>query len=85
MCGILGAFNKYQKISDQTFIDSLKLIQHRGPDGTGLEKFSLQSGDLIFGHNRLSIIELSSLGHQPMYSDCKNYCLTFNGEIYNFQ
>ena len=85
MCGILGIFNKNQKISDQTFIDGLKLIQHRGPDGTGLEKFSLHSGDLILGHNRLSIIELSSLGHQPMYSDCKNYCLTFNGEIYNFQ
>jgi len=85
MCGILGTFDKNQKICDQTFIDALKLIQHRGPDGTGLEKLSLQSGDLIFGHNRLSIIELSSLGHQPMYSDCKNYCLTFNGEIYNFQ
>lgn len=85
MCGILGTFNKHKKISDQTFIDGLKLIQHRGPDGTGIEKFSLQSGNLILGHNRLSIIELSSLGHQPMYSDCQNYCLTFNGEIYNFQ
>ena len=85
MCGILGSFNKNQTISDLTFIDALKLIQHRGPDGKGLEKFSLQSGDLIFGHNRLSIIELSSLGHQPMYSDCQNYCITYNGEIYNFQ
>jgi asparagine synthase (glutamine-hydrolysing) len=85
MCGILGTYQQNPKISDQAFLDGLKLIEHRGPDDTGLEKFSLQGGDLRFGHNRLSIIELSSLGHQPMNSACKNFCITYNGEIYNFQ
>jgi len=85
MCGILGTYQQNRKISDQAFLDGLKLIEHRGPDDTGVEKFSLQGGDLRFGHNRLSIIELSLLGHQPMNSACKNFCITYNGEIYNFQ
>jgi asparagine synthase (glutamine-hydrolysing) len=63
----------------QRMLDS---IIHRGPDHGALE--SLQERQLWLGHRRLSIIELSPLGHQPMYSPDRSACLVYNGEIYNF-
>ena len=56
-------------------------LAHRGPDDEGFytdEKISL-------GHKRLSIIDLSSMGHQPMFSNDGRYCIVYNGEIYNFR
>ena len=56
-----------------------ELIQHRGPDDEGYYFFQ----NIAFGHRRLSIIDLSRAGHQPMhYSD--KYVITYNGEIYNY-
>ncbi len=55
---------------------------HRGPDSTGA--FHSENGQLYLGHNRLSIIDLSSAGNQPMYSD-KGDALILNGEIYNYR
>ena len=82
MCGILGQINfKKLSIDKDKFNESLNLQEHRGPDDSDVyidEKF-------IFGHRRLSIIDLDSHAKQPMISDCGNYVLVFNGEIYNYQ
>ena len=57
-------------------------IGHRGPDDRGY--YSDQKHGVAFAHNRLSIIDLSSAGHQPMISDDGNLVLNYNGELYNF-
>ncbi|MEZ5428784.1 MAG: asparagine synthase (glutamine-hydrolyzing) [Pyrinomonadaceae bacterium] len=80
MCGIAGAFGKSWN-SEQ--LDKMISIQHhRGPDNEG----SYQDPTAIagLGHNRLSIIDLSRAGQQPMRSNSGNYYIVFNGEIYNF-
>lgn len=59
----------------------LKAMHHRGPDYTG----TWQEGQIWFGHNRLSIIDLSEAGRQPMTSACGRYTMVLNGEVYNFQ
>jgi asparagine synthase (glutamine-hydrolysing) len=85
MCGIAGFIDK-NSILD---LHNLKLmtdsIISRGPDDSGHEIF--ENGDIKigFGFRRLSIIDLTSNGHQPMFSQCKNYCIIFNGEVYNYQ
>lgn len=77
MCGILGTINH------PFGNDILDLISHRGPDDSGIEIFNLGNNQVYFGHRRLSIIDLSPAGHQPMITDCGNYAIIFNGEIYN--
>ena len=77
MCGILGSVNLF---FDK---DVLDLIKHRGPDDFGLERFEFNNNKITFGHRRLSIVDLSPTGHQPMSSSCGNYLIVFNGEIYN--
>ncbi|HSP31171.1 MAG TPA: asparagine synthetase B, partial [Halomonas sp.] len=58
-------------------------LRHRGPDDGGI----WVDGDagVALGHRRLSILDLSPAGHQPMLSACQRYVLIFNGEIYNHQ
>lgn len=77
MCGILGAMPAQNPV---LFEQALSLIAHRGPDGFGIwqeeEKISL-------GHRRLSILDLSEAGKQPM-NFMERYTITFNGEIFNF-
>ena len=80
MCGILGIFGNTDYISEEKFSDSLALLSHRGPDGTGIYK----NENCIFGHKRLSIIDIKA-GHQPMFSNDKRYAIIFNGEIYNYK
>lgn len=76
MCGING-FN----FSDEKLILQMnKSIHHRGPDDSG---YFLDKG-ISFGHNRLSIIDLSVKGHQPMFSRDGRYVIIYNGELYNF-
>jgi len=82
MCGIAGIINiDGQPVSSLILNKMIDTIKHRGPDGNGLytDKY------IGFGHCRLSIIDLSSSGNQPMISDNKRFILTYNGEIYNFQ
>ena len=79
MCGIL--LHKSKELTDDHFIRSLKMLAHRGPDGFDYKNY----GKLYIGHTRLSIIDLSEDGKQPMISNCKNYSLSYNGEIYNYQ
>lgn len=81
MCGISALYSK-NKINSDIIEAMTDVIAHRGPDGKGYENFL--NGSLWFGHRRLSIIELSSLGHQPMSYHNKEYWITFNGEIYNY-
>src|SRR5665213_101238 len=77
MCGIAGSVNT--EINERT----LNLIKHRGPDSNGIVQENINGNPVYLGHTRLSIVDLSEAGSQPMYSDCGNYCITFNGEIYN--
>jgi len=58
-----------------------KKIIHRGPDYQGIELFDA----LSLGHDRLSILDLSENGHQPMHNEQKNLYIVFNGEIYNYK
>lgn len=78
MCGILGTT---KKIEQKQFETSLFRLSHRGPDDSGVYKH----GNVLLGHRRLAIIDLSPLGHQPMVSRDGTVALIFNGEIYNFQ
>ncbi len=80
MCGITGLINTGNK---SILKKMTKLISYRGPDDEGVfwsEKFC--SG---LGHRRLSIIDLSSRGHQPMSNEKGNLHITYNGEIYNYK
>ncbi|MBA6336425.1 asparagine synthase (glutamine-hydrolyzing) [Colwellia sp. BRX8-7] len=82
MCGILATIGDINKnISNDEFQTALSLQAHRGPNDMGFEAFH---GNRL-GHTRLSIMDLSDSGHQPMYSDCQKVALIFNGEIYNFK
>lgn len=84
MCGICGYISFREKISDkedaevQIMCDSLT---HRGPDASGIYKDS----KVVFGHRRLSIIDVSSQANQPMISSDENIVVVFNGEIYNYK
>lgn len=80
MCGIAGIINFSGLPIDIIEIENMtRLVAHRGPDGEGF----YSDKNLAFGHRRLSIIDLSSLGAQPMtYKD--KFVITFNGEIYNY-
>lgn len=77
MCGIVGSIN--------TQLDSsfLELIAHRGPDDRDIVSFVHGKNETWLAHVRLSIQDLSAAGHQPMYSSCGRFVITFNGEIYN--
>ena len=59
----------------------VQAINHRGPDNSG--NWVDESDGIGFAHARLSILDLSSAGHQPMHSASKNFVMIFNGEIYN--
>ena len=76
MCGIVGSINIK---SDKFYSDSLKSIVHRGPDDNDF----FVKENVFLGQTRLSIIDLSENGHQPMFSADSRYCIVFNGEIYN--
>lgn len=86
MCGILGFFT-LDPISefDQRIKESIYALRHRGPDEQTREQYQVAGGTLIFGHARLSIIDLSPGGRQPKHSDDGRFSLIFNGEIYNYK
>lgn len=84
MCGICGAVT-VNRISEDVIQSMINTIIHRGPDDSGIYLDSLKDGTHVaFGQCRLSIMDLSSAGHQPMISDDKSVILVYNGEIYNF-
>ncbi|HED15623.1 MAG TPA: asparagine synthetase B, partial [Gammaproteobacteria bacterium] len=80
MCGIAGYWNI--KGAEASIAARMAMqIQHRGPDDAGT--WLNQEGNLALAHRRLSIIDLTPAGHQPMLSPCGRYALIYNGEIYN--
>lgn len=85
MCRIGGIFTKHA--NNNNISDWAKLMadaMHRGgPDDSGL--YLSKDEKVAFSHRRLSILDLSSAGHQPMYSADKQIVISFNGEIYNFK
>ncbi len=82
MCGIVGYWDK--KGADESVVEKMAMqIRHRGPDDAGT--WLNEEGKLALAHRRLSIIDLTSAGHQPMASPCGRFTLVYNGEIYNHQ
>ena len=81
MCGICGIinFNK-EDVQESSLITMMNTIKHRGPDDNG----TFIKNNLGLGFVRLSIIDLSYLGHQPMTSLDNRYTIIFNGEIFNY-
>ncbi|MBI4205199.1 MAG: asparagine synthase (glutamine-hydrolyzing) [Betaproteobacteria bacterium] len=84
MCGITGYWA--QKCQPEAWscdlAGSVQSLLQRGPDDSGT--WLRAGGSVAFGHTRLSILDLSSLGHQPMVSEDSDFVMAFNGEIYNF-
>jgi len=79
MCAIAGIAGYNNGI--ETVVKMLQAMHHRGPDDRGVFSDNM----VILGHNRLSIIDLSKAGHQPMSNSRGNFTIVYNGEIYNYQ
>lgn len=85
MCGICGFISK-RNISLEQLKKMNDTMYHRGPDDSGEEIYSMKEGYSVgFAQRRLSILDLSPLGHQPMHSADKRISVVYNGEIYNFR
>jgi asparagine synthase (glutamine-hydrolysing) len=81
MCGICGFYSK-SLLSFNNVINKMNVaISHRGPDSTG--SWQDKNAGIVLGHQRLSILDLSIAGQQPMQSSSGQYIITYNGEIYN--
>lgn len=83
MCGIAGHIVFKGRADDSGVARMTQAIQARGPDDSGL--LASPTKQVVFGHRRLSILDLSGTAHQPMLSQDGNTMLVFNGEIYNFR
>ena len=82
MCSIFGCLNYNNNIlSLEKFQQANKLMYRRGPDHSDIKEYFLNDKVLRLGHNRLSILDLSSNGNQPMLSSCGRYVISFNGKV----
>ncbi len=86
MCGIIGNIGHAERLSENQLLAGLCAIAHRGPDDKGSQAIATSVPGLRvwFGHRRLSIIDLSAAGHQPMCDPATGNWITYNGEIYNY-
>lgn len=85
MCGICGYISR-KNITVEQLKEMNDTMYHRGPDDGGAEIYPASDGYQVgFAQRRLSILDLSALGHQPMHSEDKRISVVYNGEIYNFQ
>ena len=86
MCGIAGIFDPTGSLRGEQLADAVArmtgALRHRGPDDEGL--WSDPAAGIALGHRRLSVIDLSRAGHQPMLSPGGRYAISYNGELYNF-
>jgi len=81
MCGICGIINFDNKpVEEKSIKTMMQVMKHRGPDDDGV----FIDGNIGFGFVRLSILDLSPLGHQPMFDGTNRYMIIHNGEVYNF-
>ena len=83
MCGIAGFIDFNKKSTKSNIQSMIEPLNHRGPDGEGTSLFKSKNAIIGFGHKRLSIIDLSQAGKQPM--TLNHLHITYNGEIYNYQ
>jgi asparagine synthase (glutamine-hydrolysing) len=82
MCGIAGIFRNASRDATADCVSRMTTaLTHRGPDASGM--WISENGEVGLGHRRLSVLDLSDAGAQPMHSDCGRLSVTFNGEIYN--
>jgi asparagine synthase (glutamine-hydrolysing) len=82
MCGIAGILSLNQKVDSSSIQKMIATLNHRGPDGEGV--WLDKTNQIALGHKRLSILDLSEQGKQPMHYANSRYTITFNGEIYNY-
>lgn len=80
MCGIVG-FSCHTDNAENVLDAMMDRIRHRGPDAGG----KYLNGDIALGHRRLSIIDITEQGNQPIFNEDRSIVLVFNGEIYNYQ
>src|SRR5258706_6953144 len=81
MCGLAGILTWAPDGTELPLVESMTdCLAHRGPNDSGV----LDLGPLSLGHRRLSILDTSSAGHQPMWTRDGRYLIVHNGEIYNF-
>lgn len=84
MCGICGYITR-KEYNEQILTDMNDTMSHRGPDDSGIYQTRTSDNYYVgFAHRRLSILDLSELGHQPMFNSDKSICIIYNGEVYNF-
>ncbi len=81
MCGVVGFWQKAERLETAIIGQMTICLEHRGPDDAGV--WLDEEAGLALGHRRLSILDLSPAGHQPMLSPCGRFALVYNGEIYN--
>ena len=82
MCGIVGIIKTDNSLIDADALRrSTDMLARRGPDDSGIW---VEEGSGL-GHRRLSILDTTSAGHQPMQSENKRFVIVFNGEVYNFR
>jgi len=81
MCGIAGIWGD---ANEELIRRMTETVAHRGPDDSGIRVFARSGQAVSLGHRRLSIIDLSPAGHQPMANEDATVWIVFNGEIYNF-
>lgn len=85
MCGIAGLLDSNGILSEERRINEvdhmMSVLAHRGPDDSGI--FMDSPAGVVLGHRRLSIVDLSPTGHQPMTSKTGRWTLVYNGELYN--
>lgn len=82
MCGIVGFINLDGRPAQKRLIEEMTLIlKHRGPDDSG----NYAEAEVALGHRRLSVIDPSPAGHQPMVNEDGSLWITYNGEVYNYR
>lgn len=85
MCGFAGFVDFNGTTSIEVLREMADSMVHRGPDDAGYELIGAGNTLVGMGFRRLAIIDLSAAGHQPMYDSTRDYCIMFNGEIYNYR
>jgi asparagine synthase (glutamine-hydrolysing) len=85
MCGIFGVVSSGAPLPTDFLSKAARNLAHRGPDDSGTILLNAAEQQIGFAHTRLSIIDLSPLGHQPMHDPVTGNWIVFNGEIYNFR
>src|SRR6266581_1496083 len=83
MCGLVGIAATRAIVDRACLAAGVETLRHRGPDDVG--EWWSEDGRVGLGHRRLSIVDLSSLGHQPMRDEARGLTVAFNGEIYNYR